>query len=104
MSADEDRARWSAVETGESERQTNQLIHSGRGLAQIETFDDHDLFLEKSEMRSMVTGMELLDRQIVDPNELDSAIHEIFRAIGSEERVVFYKLGLMQQRRVPRAE
>ena len=40
----------------------------------------------------MMARVELLDRQIVDADELDSAIDEILRAIRSEVGVVLHEL------------
>jgi hypothetical protein len=73
-SADENSAGRRTVEPDEAKRKTNELIDSRRRHTQVESLDDYDLLLEQRDMSSVMTGMELLDGEIVDANELDAVI------------------------------
>ena len=45
-------------------------------------------------VRSVVPGVKLLDGQVVDPDELDTLIHEVLRTVGGEVGVIRRELFL----------
>lgn len=55
-------------------------------------------------MRAVVPGTELFDRQVVDADQLEPFVHEILRAVRSQESVILRELPGREQRGVPRAE
>src|SRR5688572_16831998 len=103
-SAHEHGSRRRAIEPRESERQTDELVFSGRRLAQIETLDDDDALLEKREVRPMMPGVKLLDRVIIDTDELHSAPCEIFGTVRGEIRVILHELRPPEEERVSRLQ
>src|SRR4030081_2985447 len=54
-------------------------------------------------MGSMVAGVELFDRQVVNSDELDVEVDQVLRAVGSEVCIVLHELLLRQQSGISRA-
>src|SRR5438128_2122537 len=100
-SAYENSACRGTIEPYEAKWQANELVDSGPRYAQVEPLYNHDFFLEQSDVSSVMTGVKLLDREIVDANELDASIDEILRAIRREICVVNCELRTADKRRVP---
>src|SRR5688572_26238940 len=103
-SAHEHGSRRRAIEPSESERQTDELVFSGRRLAQIETLDDDDALLEKREVRAVMPRAKLLDRVIINTYELHRTPREILGTVGGDIRVVLHEVRALEQRRVSRLQ
>src|SRR5438874_3721536 len=99
-SADENSAGGRTIESDEAKREANQLIDSRRWHTQVESLDNYDFLLEQSDVSSVMAGMKLLDREIVDANELDAAIDEILSAIRCQVGIVRFELRTADKRRV----
>src|SRR2546423_1499554 len=100
-SADENCAGGRTIEPDEAKREANELIDARGWHTQVESLDNYDFLLEKGDVSSVMAGMELLDREIVDANELDAAVDEILCPVGSQKSVIDCELRTADKRRVP---
>src|SRR5882757_7278990 len=55
-------------------------------------------------MGEVVAGVELFDREVVNPNELHTLVNEVLRSIGGEVGVILDKILLRKERRVAGAK
>src|SRR5216110_1050325 len=51
-------------------------------------------------MRPVMARVKLLDRQIIDADQLDSVVNEVLSAVGGDKRVVLDEIALQKKRRV----
>src|SRR5438874_4527252 len=103
-SADENSAGGRTIESDEAKREANQLIDSRRWHTQVESLDNYDFLLEQSDVSSVMAGMKLLDREIIDADKLHSVIDQILSPVGCQIRIVRFELRTADKRRVSSAK
>ena len=88
----------------EAERQNAELVRPHRRRGKVEPFDDDDALLEQRAVRAVMPRVKLLDREIVDADELDAERDEILRAVRREVGVVVHELRAADEGRVARLD
>src|SRR2546427_10634225 len=82
-----------SVGTDHAQRQTEHFVHSRLDVAQIQAFY-HDRAAAKQDMMRGGAGLpELFDRQIIDSDQLDAMIDQMFRAGLGHAQVIGMELG-----------
>src|SRR5207237_3821740 len=93
-SCDQYRARGRTVAALDSERKADELILARRWSGQVEAFDYHHRTLEKSAVSAMVARVELLDRQVIDSDQLDPVVDEVLCTVGCQIGVILDEIFL----------
>src|SRR5690348_13932948 len=68
-SSHDNRSRRCAVESHQPQRQAAEMVVAGWRFTEQESFHDHDSLLEQRTMRAVMSGVELLHRQVIHPDE-----------------------------------
>src|SRR3954470_4574380 len=91
MLALEDDARGGAVAVGELQRQAIHLVRPGLCVGEVQALDDDHAVAQEHMMRRCAGLLELLDREVVDPDHLDALIDEELGAVFADVGVVGVK-------------
>src|SRR5205085_5722328 len=97
-------ARRRTVAADDTQGQTVHFVHAGLDFREIERFDDHHALREQRAMRGSACLLELLDRQVVDADDLDPLAHQVSGTGLGEMRVVLVETFAVPQGGVRRLE
>src|SRR5712691_2476453 len=97
------RRRAVASAFGNLHRQTDQLVVTRRDLAEVQSFDNHHIVREQSEMSAVIPGVKLLNREIIRPYEFHSTFDQFLSGFGQEVREVLAK-SFVPEARIPRVK
>jgi hypothetical protein len=95
----QDGAGQAGVTVFDAQRQRRHLPPAGADVEEIETFEDRDAGAKQSMVRGRSLDAVALDREIIDPDQLDLALHHPISAVGGQ----VHEVGPKGTRRVPPA-
>src|SRR3954466_8878618 len=81
MLALEDDARGGAVAVGELQRQAIHLVRPWLCVGEVQALDDDHAVPQEHVMRRCAGLLELLDREVIDPDHLDALVDEELGAV-----------------------
>src|SRR5678815_552888 len=73
---EQDHARGRTVGGLELQRQSHHMITTRRNLAQIESLQNHNVLGQQYKMRRVMFGLEAINRERIDTDELEAKLHE----------------------------